>query len=191
MSVHDTEHIKRRVHHVHLTDQEVDLAQQVADAHTKEVAARDANAKGSPEELRPLFTFIGALGELAVKKLTGFDWTATFGEYDRRRRDIDQLEVRTARRPWHKLIVKPHDENVPIVLVTIEAFPNDFAVHGWIPGDDAKKGKWWKEPVEGRPAYFVPQDELYDFDPRLKYQTDVGDAVLVTNERGHLTMVSP
>jgi len=45
------------------------------------------------------------------------------------------------------------------VLVTIEN--RITLIHGWIKAADAMKEQWKNDPAGGRPAYFVPKENLY------------------------------
>lgn len=100
-----------------------------------------------------------AASEAAVAKALNLYWspggvraTADVG---------DLVQVRWSSRPNARLILHNEDTDLqPFVLVT-GTVPN-FAVVGWILGSEGKQEKYWSDPGTGRPAYFVPQDELKD-----------------------------
>lgn len=110
----------------------------------------------------------GALGEMAVAKLLGLYWNRDGrlgGD------DVGNLQVRTRSSHAYDLIVHPKDEDeAPFILVT--GTGGDYKIRGWIYGKSAKKQKYWKDPAGGRPAYFVPQSDLYSMDSLRVFTQD-------------------
>jgi len=98
----------------------------------------------------------GALGEMAIAKhLNVFIADHT----DRKCPDVGDVDVRMSTHDDACLIVHPNDpDDRDIYLVT--GFLGDYVIRGWMNSKDAKQQKWWRDPVGGRPAYFVPQGEL-------------------------------
>jgi hypothetical protein len=44
------------------------------------------------------------------------------------------------------------------VLVTIDS--GETLLHGWCYGEEAMEERFWADPARGRPAYFVPKENL-------------------------------
>lgn len=98
--------------------------------------------------------------EMAVAKALGLYWTAARG-IDAAG-DVSGLEVRSTKYPTGRLIVHKADkDDAPFVLVR-GVFPT-YEIVGWITGRDAKAEAYWFA-GDGRPAYFVPEEDLADLD---------------------------
>jgi hypothetical protein len=72
---------------------------------------------------------------------------------------VGNVQVRSTSGHRNCLILHKTDpDDKAFVLVTGTA-PN-FVLRGWIWGRDGKNEEYWRDPVGGRPAYFVPQSAL-------------------------------
>lgn len=100
----------------------------------------------------------GCCGEMAAAKALGVYWTGAHGVL--RAPDIGRnVQVRTASKPSHSLMLHPSDgDDVTFVLVLGRA-PN-YEIAGWVIGRDGKQPQYWRDPVGGRPAFFVPRSAL-------------------------------
>ena len=102
----------------------------------------------------------GACAECAVSKYLGRYWIGmgTIGKV--RACDVAPgVEVRWSKHATGCLILHPEDsDRSPFVFVTGSDLV--YTLHGWIPGCDGKQRKWWTDPKQGRPAYFVTQSAL-------------------------------
>lgn len=109
----------------------------------------------------------GALGEMALAKHLGFYWSGNIGNV--KAPDVGPYEVRTAGEHWHHLLLHPTDkDDRPYVLVTGK--DGRYRLQGWILGRDGKQQRWWKEKVNGRPCFFVPQSALQPIDTLKHYE---------------------
>lgn len=112
----------------------------------------------------------GAAGEAAFAKWADRYWSGNLG--DLRAHDVGRVEVRTAARPDSHLLLHPSDpDDARFVLVTGRA--PTYALRGWIWGRDGKQQPFWRDPVGGRPAFFVPQSALR---PMVRRASDMGEA---------------
>ena len=99
----------------------------------------------------------GALGEYALAKHLGIFWD---GKGKLRAPDVGEMDVRTRGEHTHKL--------VSTILIRTIGFSGchwkngDYAIRGKIVGRDGKRPEYWKDPVGGRPGYFVPPSKLED-----------------------------
>ena len=102
-----------------------------------------------------------AMCELAFAKAFGLYWS---GAGLKGERDVGQFEVRSTKYKTGKLILHPKDrDDAPFALV-VEDFPK-FSIIGWTYGHLGKKDLYWSDPTKrNRPAYFVPQSDLFPFD---------------------------
>lgn len=101
----------------------------------------------------------GASAECAVAKFLGVYWDGMGALGDLHALDVRGVQVRWAMKPTHRLIVHEADADaLPFVLVTGDGF--QMTLQGWIQGAGAKRPQFVDDPVGGRPAFFVPQDEL-------------------------------
>jgi len=105
----------------------------------------------------------GCLGEMAVAKYRGIYWRPhEFGITD-----VGHIQVRaTGYYPKGKLCLHEDDKDEqPFVsAVVIASKLPKICLQGWIWAGDGKKQEWWGEvnPAKpnGRPAYWVPVDDL-------------------------------
>ena len=73
--------------------------------------------------------------------------------------DLPGIDVKTRSKHKYDLIVqKNEDPRKKFVLVTIE--DQTTLLHGWCYGEEAMKDEYWADPARGRPAYFVPKEQL-------------------------------
>jgi len=99
----------------------------------------------------------GAAGELAFAKWSNKFWSGNVG--DLTANDVGKVEVRTASDHNRRLIIHKKDpDDRRFVLVT--GIAPTFRIRGWIWGEDAKQEQYWQDPVGGRPAYFIPHNQL-------------------------------
>ena len=78
------------------------------------------------------------------------------------------IDIKTRSRHYYDLIVQL-DESPDKILVLVTIENRITLIHGWIKAADAMKELWKKDPVGGRPAYFVPKTELLSLS-LLKYK---------------------
>lgn len=99
----------------------------------------------------------GALGEFALAKaINAFPG----GAHEFRGTDVGgKWQVRTAGKHHYSLILHEADSDDD-VFVLLTGRNGEYVVRGWIRGVDGKRSEYWKDPVGGRPAYFVPQSAL-------------------------------
>ena len=104
----------------------------------------------------------GALAEMALAKFLDVYWTN--GEF--RAPDVGVVDVRSTHHMNGCLIVHDEDDSGRVFwLLTGEN--GKYTIRGWMYGYEAQnKEKYWKDPVGGRPAYFVPQSDLHKADDR-------------------------
>ena len=101
---------------------------------------------------------IGALAEAAISKEFNLYWDPAVGETNR----VDvggKVEVRSVSAPTYHLIFHRKDKpHMPYVLV----YPAGFDIHllGWMYGRDGMQEKYWRDPRNGRPQFYVPQSDL-------------------------------
>jgi hypothetical protein len=104
---------------------------------------------------------LGAAGEMAVASYMGLK-EHLYAEKEARRGSDDLpggIDVKTRSKSRYDLIVQRHEKpSKKFVLVTIEN--QQTLLHGWCYGHEAMDEKYWADPARGRPAYFVPQQNL-------------------------------
>jgi len=107
---------------------------------------------------------LGAAGELAVASYLGLKHEL-YKETEARRGsdDLPGIDVKTRSNHSYDLIVqKNEDPRKKFVLVTI--FKQQTLIWGWCHGEDAMKDEYWADPARGRPAYFIPKEQLSPLD---------------------------
>jgi hypothetical protein len=98
----------------------------------------------------------GALGEFALAKFLD---RFPSGAHEFRARDVGAWQVRTSSRDDGDLILHDRDDDAErFVLLT--GRNGAYQVRGWILAADGKRAEYWRDPVGGRAAYFVPQSAL-------------------------------
>lgn len=103
---------------------------------------------------------LGAAGEVAVASHLGLR-EHLFKETEARRGsdDLPGIDVKTRSKHKYDLIVqKSEDPGKKFVLVTIEN--KQTLIHGWCYGQEAMIPRFWADPARGRPAFFVPKENL-------------------------------
>ena len=100
----------------------------------------------------------GALGEMALAKHLD---VYVGGTGVLRGPDVGDCDVRTTAGADNRLILHPDDPDDRVFWL-LTGSNGRYEVRGNILGAEGKQQKWWKDPVDGRPAYFVPQGELND-----------------------------
>jgi hypothetical protein len=107
----------------------------------------------------------GALGEIVVAKAFDRYWLAA-ESYARATGDVARLQVRSTSREGGGLIVHPDDADDAVFILVIVGRPPRFRVPGWLPGDEAKLDRWWRDDIPV-PAFLIPQNELRPIDELL------------------------
>lgn len=100
-----------------------------------------------------------AIAEAAVAKCRKMFWlTGSIGAPD----VGDNIQVRSTHYRHGELMLHKRDpDNAPFYLVVNpDRDGMKRWVIGWIYAWEGKKDRYWKEKVKGRPAYFVPQEDL-------------------------------
>jgi hypothetical protein len=111
---------------------------------------------------------LGAAGELAVASYLGLKHEL-YKETEARRGsdDLPGIDVKTRSNHSYDLIVqKNEDPRKKFVLVTI--FKQQTLIWGWCHGGDAMQQQYWADYAGGRPAFFVPKENLRSLDTLLK-----------------------
>lgn len=106
----------------------------------------------------------GMLGEFAMAKFLGV-YLAGKGEF--RGLDVGRFDVRKASLHHWKLVLHPDDPDDRIFW-HITGLNGSYIVHGWIQAKFGKLKQHWADPTKkGRPAFFVPNEELnsWEVDP--------------------------
>lgn len=106
----------------------------------------------------------GSIGELVVAKLLNKFWS---GPTDLGAPDVGRpeegIEVRTVSDARGSLVIRPTDKDTSkFYLVVPTDDPLTFGVAGWFLAGDAKaRPELLANPLEGSPAFFVPQSMLH------------------------------
>jgi len=98
----------------------------------------------------------GALGEMAVAKQQGLYWA---GKGAFRGDDAGCIQVRSTTHDKGRLILHREDADHDIFYL-VTGICGKYMVRGWIIGHEGKQEKYWTDPDTGRPAFFVPQEDL-------------------------------
>ena len=124
---------------------------------THNLQNRRSDVYGAPQHYGWQMHFEGAIGEAALAKCLARYWLGP-GRF--RGDDVSDQHVRFTHHDDGCLILHPADPDDKVFwLVTGHAL--DYVIRGWIEGRDGKHPTYWKEPVNGRPAFFVPQEALH------------------------------
>jgi hypothetical protein len=151
---------------INLTQEEKDIV--IAEAYRRQSENEKRSIKGrngasaiGDTALR--YHLIGAAGEMAVASFLDLkdylykEQIAIKGSSDL----PGNIDVKTRSKHFYDLIVQLDDKpGKNYWLVTIE--DKIIKIHGWLPWDQCMKAEYKKDPVRGRPAYFVPKSKLYD-----------------------------
>lgn len=101
----------------------------------------------------------GALGEQALAKWIGAFWSGEIGNLSAA--DIGaKIEARTTSRLDGSLILHEWDRDDAFFFLLTGCY-GVYRIGGWIEGRAGKQPAFWRDPVGGRPAYFVPQAALH------------------------------
>lgn len=99
----------------------------------------------------------GALGEMALAKYLGVYWHGKGKCWGPDM--IGGHEVRTTSYQSGRLILHPEDkDDLKYWLVT--GINGTYQIRGFKYGRDGKQKQYWDDPQGGRPAFFVPQNDL-------------------------------
>ena len=109
----------------------------------------------------------GCLGEMVVAQYLNRFWDGTVGITQHG--DVGRIEVRTSSRDNGDLIMHDRDPD-DNVFILVTGRNGRYKIRGWTEGRDGKKKEFWSDPAGGRPAYFVPQDELIEIEKLYKSQ---------------------
>lgn len=100
----------------------------------------------------------GALGELALAKYLGVFWS---GIGKLRAPDVGTMDVRTAAKHSHRLMIHPGDPD-DRVFWFVTGLNGKYQIRGWLLAKDGKRDEWWKDPQgTDRWAFFVPTYALH------------------------------
>ncbi len=132
-------------------------------AMDRNIASLRMSKKDAPRVDKSLAEIAGVEGECAFAQLRHVPYTGAVGLF--RNPDVDGFWVRTAMYHDGSLIVKEDDPDDGVfVLATVDyELTGKLLVcihHGSITGAEAKQQKWWRESLNGRGAYYVPQSAL-------------------------------
>jgi hypothetical protein len=107
---------------------------------------------------------LGAAGEMAVASHLGMkDLLYKETEAKKGSDDLPGIDIKTRSKHSYDLIVqKNEDPRKKFVLVTIQ--DQTTLIHGWCWGGEAINEKFWADPARGRPAYFVPKENLHSME---------------------------
>lgn len=125
---------------------------------SQKLRGRNGGAWRGPKALD--IHLLGAAGEMAVASHLGLK-SFLYQETQAKRGsdDLPGIDVKTRSKHKYDLIVqKNEDPRKKFVLVTIE--DQTTLLHGWCYGEEAMKDEYWADPARGRPAYFVPKEQL-------------------------------
>ena len=98
----------------------------------------------------------GAMCEMAVAKRLGCWWP---GKGTFRGDDAGDVQVRGTAHGNGRLILHKEDADHDIFWL-VTGINGHYWVRGWITGHEGKQEKYWTDPGTGRPAFFVPQEDL-------------------------------
>ena len=104
---------------------------------------------------------LGAAGEMAVASYLGMKHEL-YKEVEAKRGsdDLPGIDIKTRSKHSYDLIVqKQENPGKKFVLVTIEN--QQTLLHGWCYGRQAMDVRYWADPARGRPAFFMPKENLH------------------------------
>lgn len=104
---------------------------------------------------------LGALGECAFAKATNRYWNGSVNTFKAGGDIGEAIQIRTRSRHDYDLIVRDGDRDDDL-FVLVTGGPNDFRVHGWMRGKDAKRPEYRQNYGSYGAAFFVPKDKLLD-----------------------------
>ena len=106
---------------------------------------------------------LGALGECAFAKATGRYWSGSVNTF-KVGGDVGAIQVRTRSSHDYDLLVRDGDRDSDI-FVLVTGGPNEFRVHGWMRGSEAKAGEYRRNYGGYGEAFFVPKERLKGIEP--------------------------
>lgn len=143
---------------VKLTPAQMLIAAQVGvQRQVQNLARGNKDAHGASTEVGWQINIEGAMGEYALSKYLDKFWDGK-GEWGLC--DVGDFDVRTRSRHYYDLIVHDSDDGDRFIFL-ITGLNGSYRIHGGMYAREAKQQKYWKDPAGGRPAYFVPQSDLY------------------------------
>ena len=104
---------------------------------------------------------LGAAGEMAVASYLDMKHEL-YKETEAKRGsdDLPGIDIKTRSKHSYDLIVqKQENPDKKFVLVTIEN--QQTLLHGWCYGRQAMDVRYWADPARGRPAFFMPKENLH------------------------------
>lgn len=129
---------------------------------------RDARTDryGCPQSLGWQMHIEGAIGEAVFAKHMGMYWSGALGDLDAD--DVGRYQVRTcnpAGKSRQSLILHEADKDDRIFALVLGLYIEKgkfvYKIPGWIRASEGKKQDYWWEPKgNGRPAFFVPWEDL-------------------------------
>lgn len=106
---------------------------------------------------------VGCIGEAAIAKLLNKFWLGNLGDL---RHDVGDVQVRARAAPSGCLLLHDNDsDHSQFYFVLCDKLP-ECRIYGPVIAGDCKRKEWW-ETKTGRPAYFVPIEELERLSGRL------------------------
>ncbi len=109
------------------------------------------------------YHILGVRGECAAYLwLKPIKWH-TFYESDvSGRADLgDFIDVKTIKHSGMRLIIQPNSPDEWAYLLVNAGHHPEYAIEGWLWGREAKVERFFRDPVGGRGAFFVPAHELH------------------------------
>ena len=98
----------------------------------------------------------GVLAEQACAKYLNRYWS---GKGERGGIDVYDVDVRSTRHKHGCLIIHKSDPDDRFFYL-VTGMNGVYHVHGGMYAGEGKNDEWWREPVDQRPAFFVPQSHL-------------------------------
>lgn len=100
----------------------------------------------------------GALGEMVLAKAANRYWS----KGERGDPDVDDMEVRTTVYPNGSMLLHPDDDDHKVSILVTGSIGN-FKIVGYIRNKEGKEKGTWEERKEGRPCFYVKQENLIPF----------------------------
>ena len=115
-----------------------------------------SNADGSWE-----MDILSCHAEMAAALYLNLYWDGAVNDF--LARDVGGIvDVRSRTKEHYQLILHKSDpDETPFILAWTKANSSEVHLNGWIYAHEGKKNKFWADPAGGRPAYFIPKDELH------------------------------
>jgi hypothetical protein len=115
-------------------------------------------AYGAGDEMDWQIHIEGSLGEGALAKYHGV-YHGGIGKL--RAPDVGVVDVRTAAKHSHRLMIHPPDPD-DRVFWFVTGTNGKYQIRGWLLAKDGKRKEWWQDPKKkDRWAFFVPTSELH------------------------------